>query len=268
MADLGTVTYTSVSWTAGDVITEAKMDNMVANDQAYDSHATQGLLLNNNKAYASKKVAGTNHNLLKLNASDVLELSEAGIPIKPMITSAAQGDIFYLDSNLQLTRLGAGTSGLFLQTLGAGANPQWATAGAAVGKRVSVYKTGNQSINNTTMTAVQFDAESFDTDTMHDNSTNNTRITFTTAGVYYIHAEIGYQNNSTGVRRITIKVNDTTHLCDVSVSAANGIETYLGVSCLYSASASDYVEAMAYQSSGGALNVEQYRTFFEAFNIS
>lgn len=31
------ITYTSVSWTAGDTITEAKMDNMVANDRAVDA---------------------------------------------------------------------------------------------------------------------------------------------------------------------------------------------------------------------------------------
>lgn len=35
-------TYTSLTWTLGDVITEAKMDNMVANDQAVDAHA-QGI---------------------------------------------------------------------------------------------------------------------------------------------------------------------------------------------------------------------------------
>lgn len=33
------VTYTSVTWTAGDIITEAKMDNMVANDRAVDAMA-------------------------------------------------------------------------------------------------------------------------------------------------------------------------------------------------------------------------------------
>lgn len=32
--------YTSVTWTAGDIITEAKMDNMVSNDQAVDAHFT------------------------------------------------------------------------------------------------------------------------------------------------------------------------------------------------------------------------------------
>ena len=31
------VTYVSVTWTAGDIITEAKMDNMVANDRAVDA---------------------------------------------------------------------------------------------------------------------------------------------------------------------------------------------------------------------------------------
>lgn len=33
------VIYTSVSWTSGDVITEAKLDNMVANDRAVDAMA-------------------------------------------------------------------------------------------------------------------------------------------------------------------------------------------------------------------------------------
>lgn len=31
-------TYVSVTWTSGDIITEAKLDNMVSNDQAEDAH--------------------------------------------------------------------------------------------------------------------------------------------------------------------------------------------------------------------------------------
>jgi hypothetical protein len=69
-ADLGTTTYSAVTWTAGDVITEAKLDAMVANDQAYDSHAAQGLLLNNAKAYCGKNAAGTARNLIEINAAD------------------------------------------------------------------------------------------------------------------------------------------------------------------------------------------------------
>jgi len=33
------ITYTNVSWTVGDVITEGKLDNMVSNDQSVDAHA-------------------------------------------------------------------------------------------------------------------------------------------------------------------------------------------------------------------------------------
>lgn len=77
MADLGTTTYTSVTWTAGDIITEAKLDNMVANDQAYDSHAAQGLLLNNEKAYCGKDSGGTARNMLKMDSSDIVQLGDS-----------------------------------------------------------------------------------------------------------------------------------------------------------------------------------------------
>jgi hypothetical protein len=42
----------------------------------------------------------------------------------------AQGDLLYFNGT-SWTRLAAGTSGHYLQTLGAAANPQWASAGAA-----------------------------------------------------------------------------------------------------------------------------------------
>lgn len=44
-------------------------------------------------------------------------------------TSQAQGDIIYASSATAMERLAAGTSGQFLKTLGAGANPVWAWGG-------------------------------------------------------------------------------------------------------------------------------------------
>lgn len=81
-ADLGATTYSAVSWTAGDVITEAKLDSMVANDQAYDSHAAQGLLLNNDKAFAARNAAASEtYNLAKINSSDQIEYGAVGLSI-------------------------------------------------------------------------------------------------------------------------------------------------------------------------------------------
>ncbi len=47
-----------------------------------------------------------------------------------LVGSAAQGDILYRGA-ATWTRLGAGTSGHFLKTLGAGANPAWAEGGGS-----------------------------------------------------------------------------------------------------------------------------------------
>lgn len=57
----------------------------------------------------------------KINTSGQLELINA-------LPTGIQGNILY-HNGTAWTTLSAGTSGQFLQTLGAGANPQWATAG-------------------------------------------------------------------------------------------------------------------------------------------
>lgn len=74
---LGATTYTSVTWTSGDIITETKMDNMVANDQAYDSVAAQGVLLNNDIGLFGKESGGTNRLIAGINTSDNLEIGDS-----------------------------------------------------------------------------------------------------------------------------------------------------------------------------------------------
>jgi len=66
------------------------------------------------------------------------------------IASTAQGDIYY-NNGSAIARLGAGTSGQFLKTLGTGANPAWGTVTTAVlgvktkqsGSIVNVQNTGS-----------------------------------------------------------------------------------------------------------------------------
>lgn len=81
-ATLGSTTHSSVTWTSGDIITEAKLDNMVANEQAYDSHAAQGLLLNNTYHFAGKTSGGSNIGLIRMNSSDEIELGETDYHVK------------------------------------------------------------------------------------------------------------------------------------------------------------------------------------------
>jgi hypothetical protein len=69
-------------------------------------------------------------------------------------TLTTQGDIVYRDGSQDLQRLGAGTSGQFLQTNGAGANPSWGTVNSGLVQTVEQsYRTGfTQSLTGSTFT--------------------------------------------------------------------------------------------------------------------
>ena len=121
----------------------------------------------------------------------------------------------------------------------------------------------NQSINNATTTALAFDTETFDTATLHDTSTNNSRLTAGLAGKYLCEATVRFAANSTGKRLVLIRKNGTTIY---GVQEQNAVpspdETHVSVSVIVDLAATDYVECAASQNSGGALNVEASLTHF------
>lgn len=150
---------------------------------------------------------------------------------------------------------GAGTAGDVLSTNGTD-TLSW-TAQSGVPKKARVYKDSHQSINNNTPTAVTFNQEVLDNDTMHDNSTNNERLTIKTAGLYLFKAQVSFANNATGVRRVYIYKNGVAtniHWCG---EGANGSDrTTVQVSGIADAAVNDYFTVIADQGSGGALNIE------------
>ena len=63
--------------------------------------------------------------------SDKVDGADAGVAANNVFkipSGITQGDIFYVDENGNIVRLAAGTSGQYLKTQGAGANPMWASA--------------------------------------------------------------------------------------------------------------------------------------------
>src|SRR5689334_15642402 len=59
--------------------------------------------------------------------------------------------------------------------------------------RCRAKRTTDLSTTSGVVSVVSLDAEDFDTDGMHDNSTNPSRITFTTAGTYLLLATLYYE---------------------------------------------------------------------------
>lgn len=120
-----------------------------------------------------------------------------------------------------------------------------------------VYASANLAVANSTNVALGFNTETLDTDSMHDNVTNNTRLTATTAGVYIIVANIQWDNNVSGSRSLSLRINGATTIAqNTSIAQAPlGVGYRHEVSTIYKLAATDYVEAVVFQDSGGSVNV-------------
>lgn len=129
-----------------------------------------------------------------------------------------------------------------------------------------VYHNAAQSIPNVTGTLLAFNSERYDTDTMHDTVTNNSRITIKTAGLYVVTLNFTWPTNGTGERRASIFLNGATQIAFSSTSPAQ-ITTDNGIclATIYKLAVNDYLTVQVYQSSGGALNVNSGSNYSPEF---
>jgi len=147
------------------------------------------------------------------------------------------------------------------------------TADITAGVGARVYKAADQAISNNTDTAINFDSERYDTNTLHDTVTNNTRITISAgagAGKYLIGCNIRFEANATGTRVVAIKLNGSTIIGQSRTNAVaeGGFSTVIPpLGIIYDMSVSDYVEIIVTQTSGGSLNVQATGNYSPEFWI-
>jgi len=118
-----------------------------------------------------------------------------------------------------------------------------------------VYNSANLSIVNTTVTTVTYDSERWDTDTMHSTSSNTSRITFTTAGLYLVGFH-GRLDSGTDYSRAyaDIYLNGATVIAryDRRATTNDVRDPAMEVVTKYKFAAADYVEARVLQTNGAA----------------
>lgn len=132
-----------------------------------------------------------------------------------------------------------------------------------------VYDASVQAIDNTTATVIDWDSEVFDVGTLHDPSTNNSRITFDATGKWLVVAQLAWNSNATGDRFVQI-FNGANSL-GLTRESANASDVHIQqVSAIISGTAGSYVVCRGYQSSGGTLNVRAgvADSFFSAHRLS
>lgn len=123
-----------------------------------------------------------------------------------------------------------------------------------------VFHSAAQSITTSAVSQVlAFNSERYDTLAMHDNVTNNSRITIVDAGLYLITAAVEFAANATGYRQIELLLSAATFIAiDNRVSVGAGDTTKCNISTVYKFTAGQYLEVRAMQTSGGALNVNNF----------
>ncbi|KKL83056.1 hypothetical protein LCGC14_1978570 [marine sediment metagenome] len=127
------------------------------------------------------------------------------------------------------------------------------------------FDNANQTISDNTATAIDLNSERYDTDTIHDLSTNNSRLTATTAGKYVITANIEFASNSTGRRLITIRLNGSTFIAEMEWDANQNDTTRMALTTIYELAATNYVEIVVLQTSTGNLDVVANANFSPEF---
>jgi hypothetical protein len=165
----------------------------------------------------------------------------------------AKGDLVAGTGADAFSRLAVGANDTVLTADStAGTGLKWATVGAPAFKGVQVYRTStNQNISNATNTLIEWNAENFDSDSYHDNSTNPGRLTVPAGlgGKYYVYHN--YQLYCGACVAITrIYKNGTQVQLAVVQAVGGGVENTMQLGLTVDLAATDYVESYVYQSGG------------------
>ena len=121
--------------------------------------------------------------------------------------------------------------------------------------------TTSQNISHATTTALQFDAQDWETvDGMHDTSTNNDRLTIVTPGIYAAGGMFRMNGTSAGIIQCWARAKNSsgTLLDERGKNRQSSISpSFMTTAALWDLDEGDYLELLAYQSSGVTRSVTE-----------
>lgn len=183
------------------------------------------------------------------------EFSSGGGATSPLTTKGDLWGFSTLDDRLPIGTEGQVARVRLSEPLGIAYEDMPSTSVGEGASAARGYKTATQSIADSTLTAVTWPNEDFDTDAYHSNVTNNSRFTAAIAGKYLVGASIQWDANTTGIRELYAVVNGvtSTRLAGSVQPASAGLVQNLSIAL--DLAAADYIEFYVRQNSGGARDI-------------
>lgn len=125
----------------------------------------------------------------------------------------------------------------------------WQTPASATSIPCCVATKSSTQAMSTSYAAITFDGEDVDTDTMHDNSVNTSRITIKTAGTYLVGG-CGPNFTTNVVPYLKIRLNATTDLVEETRNNTGGVMENITIATARTFAVNDYIELFAKSGSG------------------
>lgn len=188
----------------------------------------------------SRAVINTNFSNLNTDKAELASPTFTGTPTLPTGTIATTQSAG--DSSTKVATTAFVTSGI-------------STATAFSGARVT---TAGGTVSSTTPVTIAWNGETYDTDTYHDNATNNSRLTAPSTAKYLIEANLQISCvDASLMHLIQLKLNGTTVIAQVGYIRNGGVlsnDDGISVSTVYALTATDYVEVI-YTANYGSNNI-------------
>jgi len=129
-------------------------------------------------------------------------------------------------------------------------------AGSNISCRAISYPNVQALTSNAYEEVILNGTDDFDVTNMHDPSTNNTRITFATAGTYLLIGHVIFAPSTGGIRNIEFMANGSTRFDQVQENnPTSGEEVKMVNTAIYTFASTNYVELRAKQNCGSNLNI-------------
>ena len=260
------------SVTSGKVATNAIVTSLLA-----DGSVTSGKVATNaivtsllaDGSVTSGKIADSSVTSGKIATNSIVTslLTDGSVTSGKVATNAIGNSLLRQSSSYSVIGRSSSTSGNV-------ADIQATTGGVFLGRRgtsLSFYspltseltisgcyatRSGTLSVNNATWTEIDFDGESWDTDSYHSTVTNTTRFTMPFTGKYLFSCQLTLAYNaSTTYLQMGLYKNGTTFIAQQQNPVQSTFGSVGRITSISLLNSGDYIEYRVFQATGSAVNV-------------